>query len=258
MLIYKITNLINNKSYIGQTRRQSYRSRWNRHCSVKSKTAISLAIQKYGKENFDIKVVAVALSIEELNQLETRYIKEFNTLSPHGYNLNLGGDCRSVVTDEVRKKISNGNKGKILSDEARLKIGAASRNRVICDETRKKLSDAFKGRTISDAQKAQISATLTGRKTGPMSLESRDKNSLKKKNRPLSEEHKQKLSQIKRKPKTIYPLYKVKNLDTGEIWNSIREAAIANRLNPTSLAHWLRGKYPNRTRLVFLIDEILI
>ena len=47
-IIYKITNKVNNKSYIGQTR-QSIQFRWNKHINKKDKTYFHNAIQKYGK-----------------------------------------------------------------------------------------------------------------------------------------------------------------------------------------------------------------
>ena len=57
-IIYKITNTINNKIYIGQTI-QSLQNRWKRHCSNKGtidelNMVIKKAILKYGKENFEV------------------------------------------------------------------------------------------------------------------------------------------------------------------------------------------------------------
>ena len=58
MYIYKITNKINKKIYIGQTTR-SIEERWKGHCkpSMTARSLISRAIQKYGKENFIIEHV---------------------------------------------------------------------------------------------------------------------------------------------------------------------------------------------------------
>lgn len=60
--IYKITNKINGKVYIGQTI-QSVKDRWHRHCGKKSIRSaemsmhIKRAILKYGKENFIIETI---------------------------------------------------------------------------------------------------------------------------------------------------------------------------------------------------------
>ena len=68
MIIYKITNLINGKVYIGQTTR-TLEERMNEHYR-KSDIVVDKAIQKYGRENFSTEVVDDADSIEELNEKE--------------------------------------------------------------------------------------------------------------------------------------------------------------------------------------------
>jgi group I intron endonuclease len=77
MIIYKITNNINNKVYIGQTI-ETIKKRWSRHtwkCTIKRNAmAITNAIIKYGKENFIIEQIDIAKSIEELNEKEIYYI----------------------------------------------------------------------------------------------------------------------------------------------------------------------------------------
>ncbi len=110
MTIYLIINKINNKQYIGQTK-QSLKARFTQHCNPKIKTLIALAIHKYGKENFSIQPLAENIkTLEELNELETRYIKEFGTLSPRGYNIEAGG--RSPTSEETKKKLSDALKGR--------------------------------------------------------------------------------------------------------------------------------------------------
>lgn len=93
MFIYKITNLINGKIYIGQTTK-SVQSRWRKHCKKSSNgcSAIHNAIMKYGKDNFAIESVDTASNIEELNKKEKYWISSLNSIYPTGYNLRLGGD----------------------------------------------------------------------------------------------------------------------------------------------------------------------
>lgn len=92
--IYKVTNLINNKVYIGQTI-QSVRDRWYRHCSKSgiSKAELSThfkkAILKYGKENFLVETIEVCDS-SELNKREKFYISYYNSYK-NGYNSTIGG-----------------------------------------------------------------------------------------------------------------------------------------------------------------------
>ncbi len=97
--IYCLTNKINGKKYIGQTI-TTIEHRVSQHFSKrrKRKYAISLAIKKYGKENFLVDEIAKISNatkeklIEELNVLEKEYIKKYKTLtSQHGYNIDIGG-----------------------------------------------------------------------------------------------------------------------------------------------------------------------
>ena len=93
MYVYKITNLINQKIYIGIT--NNVEKRWGNEKSYpkdpKHRQVIQEAIHKYGKDNFEFKVLHRNLSIEEAIVLEEQYIKEFNSLVPNGYNVDPGG-----------------------------------------------------------------------------------------------------------------------------------------------------------------------
>jgi group I intron endonuclease len=88
MYIYKITNVINNKCYIGQTAK-SIDIRWKRHIndamSNRLDTHLARAIRKYGSDNFIIEKIDTANTQEELTQKECYWIKELNTCED-GYN----------------------------------------------------------------------------------------------------------------------------------------------------------------------------
>jgi group I intron endonuclease len=94
MIIYKITNKITGKCYIGQTT-QALRERWWKHCnrcpSQSHRSYVYNAIQDYGQDNFTIEEIASATDLETLNLLEETLIKRYNTMSPNGYNLHPGG-----------------------------------------------------------------------------------------------------------------------------------------------------------------------
>lgn len=92
--IYKITNLINQKVYIGQTR-QPILVRWEQHCFSPYECHFHSAIKKYGYQNFKVEELC-RLDLEEkelskkLNELEIKYIKEYDSYN-NGYNSTLGG-----------------------------------------------------------------------------------------------------------------------------------------------------------------------
>lgn len=92
--IYKVTNIINGKVYIGQTI-QSVKDRWYRHCGKSGlsknemNTYFKRAILKYGKENFRIETIETCDS-KELNEREKYYISYYDSYKS-GYNSTLGG-----------------------------------------------------------------------------------------------------------------------------------------------------------------------
>ena len=82
--IYKIENLINGKVYIGQS--IHIERRWQEHCQPSSRSLIGKAIQKYGKEHFTFQVLEECME-EQLDEIEERYISEYNSVVPNGYNI---------------------------------------------------------------------------------------------------------------------------------------------------------------------------
>ena len=94
-IIYKITNKVNNKSYIGQTR-YTLQFRWNQHLHKKDNTYFHNAISKYGKDNFSLEILEEC-DVEKLNDREIFYIAKFDTFN-NGYNLTIGGDGNRRLT----------------------------------------------------------------------------------------------------------------------------------------------------------------
>ena len=93
--IYKITNLINNKVYIGQTR-QHYQSRFIQHKSHartgQSSHKLARAFRKYGDENFIVEPIEECL-IEKLDEREKYWIAFYkSTQDQFGYNISDGGE----------------------------------------------------------------------------------------------------------------------------------------------------------------------
>ena len=91
-IIYKITNKVNGKVYIGQTK-TPLNQRMNKHYSrancIEDITGIDAAIRKYGKENFDVEIIDTCTE-EQLDDLERFYIAKYDSYE-NGYNLTRGG-----------------------------------------------------------------------------------------------------------------------------------------------------------------------
>lgn len=110
MIIYKITNKLTGKCYIGQTSR-TLSTRWKEHCN-QNYCIVDKVIKKYGKDNFSIEEIDCAETLDELNSKEIYWINYYNSKVPNGYNIADGGAGVPLVkTDEWKMKIGNSNRG---------------------------------------------------------------------------------------------------------------------------------------------------
>lgn len=93
MYIYKITNKLNGKIYVGQTK-FSVEKRFKQH--AKADSVIGSAIRKYGIENFNVEVIETCKTFTELNEREIFWIDFYNCKVPNGYNVADGGSFYAV------------------------------------------------------------------------------------------------------------------------------------------------------------------
>ena len=123
--IYKITNNIDGKIYIGQTTNETIEERFDEHiaCAIRlikgegkqadiKHSYLYNAMKFHGIKNFKIEEVDTAADLNELNELEIKYISEFNSLAPNGYNLKeggAGGGKHSEITRETMRKMKAAN-----------------------------------------------------------------------------------------------------------------------------------------------------
>lgn len=124
--IYCITSP-SGKKYIGQTKRD-YNKRFNEHCKILGNCILlENAIVKYGKDNMILELIEEVID-SQLDEYESKYITEFNTMEPHGYNIRSGGSV-GIHSNESKRRMresklgtKNPNYGKPRSDEAKLAI----------------------------------------------------------------------------------------------------------------------------------------
>mgnify|MGYP006339067933 CR=1 FL=1 len=98
--IYKITNDVNGKVYIGKTLR-SVEKRWKEHIQDSKREhtesrPLYRAMNKYGIEHFHIETLEECVD-EIAEEREVFWIKEYNSFGSNGYNATVGGDGKSYV-----------------------------------------------------------------------------------------------------------------------------------------------------------------
>jgi group I intron endonuclease len=113
--IYKITNKLDGKQYIGKTRRDPY-IRWREHKAYSHKdnpySYLWRAIKKYGIENFIFEVLESDVETNEiLAKKEAGYILKYNSLAPNGYNLEITNWISRILSNDLLKKMSYSNQG---------------------------------------------------------------------------------------------------------------------------------------------------
>lgn len=151
--IYETTNLINGKKYIGQHRSEFFDTRY-----IGSGIILLEAVKKYGKENFEVKLIRECANDTELNTAEIELIKETNAVdSENYYNIAHGGEGHTcdpwnkglknaqVVT---QKQLDTLEYGRHLpaSDKQKQVTSARRRDAKASEETLEKLRKISKGK----------------------------------------------------------------------------------------------------------------
>jgi group I intron endonuclease len=176
--IYKITNTVNGKGYVGVTTMPDAIQRFKKHiyaiyygngCPV-----LGDAVKKYGEKAFKFEVLIICFD-EDVYKYEQSYIKKYNTMVPNGYNVQEGG---KQVCTFLGKTHSEETK-KILSEKSR-----EYNNRPEVKDLRRqnivKVNEKYKNGDISEKWKQAIA--------------NRSKPRIK--NKDLTEEQRQKLSRF--------------------------------------------------------------
>lgn len=162
MIIYKITNLQNNKVYIGQTK-QELSARWGQHLA-NARRGVQLPlyedIRRVGATQFSVDILDTANTEAELNDKEIHYISEYNATNPAcGYNILSGGATNPMQSSYVRAK----HQVAMQSDPVRVKISDTMkiyrRDNKFSISTRQKISKKLQGNTHNKGKTRPVSAT---------------------------------------------------------------------------------------------------
>lgn len=222
--IYCIENLINNKKYIGQS--VDIYKRWSRHKNEllgnkHKNNHLQASWNKYGADNFRFYII-LECTMDELDELESFYIKTFNTIDKdYGYNKETGGHFLKELSDETRNKISEAHRGKPLSNKHKEKIGLASKGHTLSDESRLKISQKLTGIKRSEEYCAKKSEAMSGVNNPNYGIK-------------RSEETKQKIAKGNSKP--IYCI------ELDMIFESGKKAEEYTGVNRTNIAACRNGK----------------
>jgi group I intron endonuclease len=208
MVIYKTTNLLNGKFYIGKDEK-------NNPNYLGSGLYLKRAVKKYGIESFKKEIIEICPTREELNIREKYWIETLSATTT-GYNIaegGTGGKTTPVVHNkgktyeelygvekakELKEKKRLATLGKKLTDDVKEKIREGNKGKKVSDETKLKQSNANKGKKVSDETKQKISKSVSN---FFLNEENRKKMSDKHKGKVLSDETKHKISESVKKCK---------------------------------------------------------
>lgn len=161
--IYKITNLVNQKIYIGSA--VNVRKRLNLHRSSLNlnkhdNVYLQRAWNKYGLGNFKFEMIEEC-PIDKLIEREQLYIDWFKPQ----YNIRIVAENNSglVHTKEVKLKISLSKRGKKRPAHIGIIVSQTWKTRIVSEETKKKMSEAKKGKKFSEEHKRKIALAHLGK-----------------------------------------------------------------------------------------------
>jgi group I intron endonuclease len=165
MLIYKITNKVNGRCYVGQTT-GSLAKRWAEHQSYARRgktTPLYDSMRKHGFSNFVCEILETVMFRKELNLRECYFTDLLHAFYPEGYVLKKGSGREAECSIETRSRISRVTKGRTVSNETRKKISETLKGRVMSEEVKKKISEANIGKHSSVETARKISIANKGK-----------------------------------------------------------------------------------------------
>lgn len=161
--VYKITNILNNKIYIGSS--INIKSRWSKHISDLDRNKhpnkhLQHSYNKYGKNKFIFSIELLCLP-KYLLEYEQFYL---DSLQPDYNYYKVAGSPRGrIVTEETRRKLSIANTGKKLAEKDRVRMQTVNIGRKRSKETKDKISIAAKCRSVSLETRKRMSESFSKR-----------------------------------------------------------------------------------------------
>lgn len=159
--LYRITNTVNGKIYIGQTVQPD--KRWYQHRKDASRPTMIIhhAIKKYGADSFAFEVIAGCKTWDDANDIETLLVRQYNSQVPNGYNIAPGG-MNAPKSEEWKQKVSQALMGHEVSQETRDKVSKGNTGKVRSEEFKKNVGDFWRGQERSEEHRTNLSQSLIG------------------------------------------------------------------------------------------------
>jgi hypothetical protein len=131
-----------------------------RHSNEGRKCAISAAIKKHGRETFSVEVLRQSNDSDELRRWEVEAIREFQTLSPNGYNLSSGGEKSEFWAPEVRDRA--------IASMKRSWVNPSNQRKEAARRNAASMKRACENEHVESARRVKISKTMkaSGRHRG--------------------------------------------------------------------------------------------
>lgn len=165
--IYCITNTVNNKKYIGQSK--NIHKRWKVHKSYLNKGKhvnehLQFVWNKYGEDSFDFSILELC-NIDELDEKETSYILKMNTMDENiGYNLQCGGGVNRIIAESTRAKLIEAGKKSHINYKPDPNKRAWNYGKKMPPEYGERVRQARLGVKASDEARLNMSKSRTGAK----------------------------------------------------------------------------------------------
>ena len=204
--LYRITDTLSNKVYIGQSNKETERWRQHKYYARQEEPIqyVHRAMAKYGVESFVYEVIAMCHAQEDADELEIQLIKQYDSRNKeHGYNVAPGGDHawnaglpkeqqpmygkkQSEYQKQRMLEVHTGVKKPLHTDEWKARMSIIRTGRVVSEATKKKMSDSNKGQTRSAETRLRVSQSKIGKK---LSEETKNRMSIASLGKKKSEEH---------------------------------------------------------------------
>ena len=202
------------KVYVGITSQANLNRRWQNGEGYRTQKRFYRAIQKYGWENIEHRIMFSGLTKQEAEEKEIQLISQFDSTSrEHGYNCDNGGNCTGTHSEETKRKISAaqlGEKNHMYGKHSWC-YGKKQSPELIEKNRLSHMGQPsyWKGKHLPEEAKAKL-------------------------RKPKTEEHKRKLSEARSVP--------VICIETGEVFSSGKAAGDAMGISRGSIAQVVKGK----------------